>query len=85
MSATGNKPAGIFRGGWWNFEYEHTYNEYMSGCLDLLDTAGKAIAGFPKQTLHDYSILISILLFEVYCDLLRFVTIYNINPPVIKG
>ena len=46
----GNKAAGVFRGGWWLNEYEHTHNEYMSGCYPLLTISGLAIRGFPKGT-----------------------------------
>jgi hypothetical protein len=48
----GYRTAGIFRGGWWNFEYEHTYQEYMSGCFELLMIAGKAISGYPHAELN---------------------------------
>ena len=42
---TGNKAAGIFRGGWWNFELEQTYQSYMSECYDLSTVAGLALSG----------------------------------------
>ena len=50
VCATGDEAAGVFRGGWWNHRYEHTYHAYMSGCLTLLRRAGMAISGFSKFT-----------------------------------
>jgi hypothetical protein len=43
---TGSKVAGVFRGGWWNFELEQTYTEYLSGCYELLTIGGLALSGW---------------------------------------
>ena len=47
-SRSGDKFCGVFRGGWWTSEYEHTFSEYMSGCFELLTRAGLLISGHPK-------------------------------------
>jgi len=51
----GHRAAAIFRGGWWNLEYEQTFYEYMSGCFELLRIAGLAISGYPKHVKHVFT------------------------------
>ena len=48
VSRGGDKFSGIFRGGWWNFEYEHTFSEYISGCFELSTKAGLLLSGYQK-------------------------------------